>query len=456
MKTLKILCLATIVWNWIGGSGMAQTLDLTENTESFLLKSGVPVILRSAKDELGPSAEVVALRITAYGGVTLSEKPGALGLLAELMMKGTYSYSKEAIDELLTRTGSSLNVEAGNDSIDVSLRTLRRSLPEILPLVSELIQRPLLEEKELNLLKAQQIADLKTEQDRPDGLLGLKMTEVFYGDHPYSRRPEGYLGTIEGISRTDLHSLLFKTFNKQNILVTLVAEYSREESMALLEPFFTALPEGKRYPPATEAPKNDFSEVHFVASPSASTTYFLARFKSPSLEHPDYPALMIGMRILNNRLFDEIRTKRGLGYSTSARLAGGRVGHGGFFVFSTDPIQAVEVMFQEVNRMKEALVLEKDIELQIHKYLSGWYMGRETRSGQASILSHYELMGIGWENANSFVHRLRRVDQAAVQAAMRKYLQEISFVAVGKEKPELAPVLQAAGYLPNVAASEEK
>jgi zinc protease len=430
-----------------GGPLMSQTFDLTKDTQSFQLSSGIPVIFRNAKDETGPSEEVVALHITSYGGVMLTDKPGALDLLASLMTKGTYSYSKEKIDELMTRTGSSLSVEAGNDSIDISVRCLRRFLPELLSLVSELMRVPLLEEKELKLLMDQQLASLKSEQDQADSLMGLEMLKVFYAGHPYLNRPSGFRDSIQEVKREDLHSLLFRAFNRQNILVTIVGQMNRSEIEPLLNQSFSGLPEGKRTSPTQQAPQNDFSQLHFREFPAAATTYFLTRFKAPSLEHPDYPSLMIGMRILSNRLFDEVRTKRALGYSVAARLGGGKVGHGSLFVFSTDLVQAVDVMFNEVNRMKEALVLQKDIDDQIHQYLSSWYMGRETRDSQAAIFAHYELMGVGWENSGSFIHRLRRVSQSSVQEAMKKYLRDMSVVVVGKEKPEIELALRNFGAL---------
>ncbi|TVQ78485.1 MAG: insulinase family protein, partial [Bradymonadales bacterium] len=312
-------CLGALLVLMTGGSGlMAQSFDFTAGTQSFFTESGIPVIFRVPKQEPGPVQEVVSLRISAFGGVELTEKAGALDLLSGLLMRGTYSYSKDQIDDLLTRTGARLSVSADQDSVELSLRCLRRFLPELLPLVSEIVRVPKMEERELKLLIEQQVAALKSEQDRPESVIALKMNQIFFSGHPYQRRPSGYLESIREIKREDLHSLLFRTFNRQNVVVTLVGDFQVEEVKALIDEHFRSLPEGQRTNPTRAIPNNDFSQTHFTSF-NSPTTYFLARFKSPALDDEDFPALTIGMQILHNRLFEEVRTNRGLAYSVSAR-----------------------------------------------------------------------------------------------------------------------------------------
>ncbi|TVQ81049.1 MAG: insulinase family protein, partial [Bradymonadales bacterium] len=156
-------------------------------------------------------------------------------------------------------------------------------------------------------------------------------------------------------------------------------------------------------------------------------------------------------------LFEEVRTNRGLAYSVSARPGNSRVNTGSLFVFSIDIAQAVAVMFEEVKKMKEQKVEQDEIDLQIKKYLSSWYMGRETRSQQSNILAFYELMGIGWENSGSFIHRLQRVDADAIQRAMTKHLRDMSVAVVGQVKPDISPILrkhQALSSAPPEASTE--
>lgn len=424
---------------------MSQSFDLTREVSTFSVNT-IPVILRSVPPEGQVTDEIFSMKITAFGGAKLADTPGVLEMMTRLMMRGSYSFSKEQIDETLTRTGTSLSISASGDSLSLSLKCLKKFLPEILPMVSDMIRNPKFDPQEMELVRTQLINDLKSEQEQPDSLLGLKMAEVFYGKHPYAVRPTGYLDTVPKIKRDDLTSALFKTFNKSNVLFTVVSMMQREELETLLEKYFVNLPEGRRMNEIVEAFENETSQVHFVEF-DAPTTYFMAKFSAPNLASEDYPALAIATQILDNKLFEEVRTKRGLTYSVYAGVGNSRINSGTFYVSSIQPEQAVEVMLEEIKKMQAAPVSKEEIELQVRKFLSGWYSGRETRSAQASIFELYEVLGIGWENSNSFIDRASRVTPEDIQRVMETYFQNMSFVTLGPKKPELEPILAKYGFL---------
>jgi len=440
-------CLLTILllsFNFGGTPIMSGELDLTQDVVSFNV-GGIPVILRDTGIPNDVSEEIVAIEITAFGGVSLSDKPGVLGMMTSVIPKGTYSFSKEQIDDTLTRTGADFSLSPSNESVTMSVKALRRFLPELLPMMSEMLRVPKFDPAEIELVRKQLTLALRSERDHPDSLLALRMHEIFFAGHPYINRPSGHLDTVASITREDLSSALFRTFNTSNLLITIVGNLRREEAAEMIQKYFGSLQSGGRARDIREAPQNDTAKIHF-SKLEAPTTYFMARFRAPSLESPDYPALTIGMQILRDRLFEEVRTKRALTYAVRASLGNSKVNSGVLYVTSTRLPEAVDVMFQEVKKLQVAAVDKATIETQINKYLSGWLLGRETRSAQASIFSAYEVLGIGWENSDSFMGRLRRVTPGNVQEVMQKYLRDFSFVTVGPEEPPIAPILTGLGY----------
>lgn len=422
----------------------AQELDLVRDTQSFSA-AGMPVILRTTSPDPDISGEIVSFQISAFGGASLSNKAGVLSMMTQVMTKGTYRYSKEQIDEIFSKAGASFGISAGEQSVQVSLKCLKRFLPTLLPIISEIIRVPLFDEKEISLAKDQTINDLKNEKDHPDGLLSLEMFKAFYQGHPYLNRPAGYLESIPKIQRGDLSDTLRKTFNKNNLLIVVVGELQKEEAVRLIETYFASIPEGVRASEITEQPNNDTSKIHYVKF-DAPTTYFMATFKAPPLESPDYPAISIAMQILDDRLFEEVRTKRSLTYSVHASVGNSKINKGNFYVTSTQLPKAVEVMFEEAKKLQVEEISESLIKQQVTKFLSSWYLSRETRSSQAQIFAAYEILGVGWEKSNSFIDRLRSVTAADIQRVMRTYLKDFTFATVGPEEPELAPILNRLGF----------
>lgn len=301
---------------------------------------------------------------------------------------------------------------------------------------------PLFDAKEVELSRQQLTSDLKGEQDHPDSLLGLITSKAFLRNHPYINRPGGYLDTIASVTRDDLTSTLFRVFNRNNLVYSIVGNLSKDEASQYIQKYFPSLPSGKKAPMVPQVIENKPGETVF-AKLDSPTTYFLAKFKAPSLQHKDFPALVLGTQILDNRLFEEVRTKRALTYAVSSSISMRHANSGTLYVSSTKLPEAVEVMMNEVQKIKTEAVDKRTVELQVKKYLSSWYLARELSSSQARIFTVYELSGLGWEASNSFIERLEKVTPADIQRVMNEYYKEYTVGIVGPEQIDLSKYFSA-------------
>ncbi len=423
----------------------SQSLKLTQEMQSFSVE-GMPIILRSTSEYPDVSSEIVTLSVVSFAGAEISQKAGTMDILTQVMMKGTYSYTKDQIEEIFNRTGASFNIRADFDEISVTLKCLKRFLPQILPIVSEIIRVPKLEESEIKIAQDQLLLELKAEQDHPDHLLGLLLHQNFYRDHPYFHRPSGYLESVPQIKKEDLSTALFQSFNRQNVFFVMIGNLSRAEAEGIVSQNFKNLNTGSRSPNFREPPKNMVGRVE-TRKFDTPTDYFVARFKAPALESPDYPALAIAMQILDSRFFEEVRTKRALTYAVSANLGNSRINTGGFYVSSPKLTEAIRVMFDVLRQLEKETIDPKLLESKVNKALSSWYAARETRSSQARIFSLYESYGIGWENADTYIDRLQKVTPQQIQSVLKKYLKDFTFVVISSSGEDIGPVLKSVGAL---------
>lgn len=425
--SLSILALTFQISNGI-------SMDLKDVT-SF--QSGTfPVILRSTKSY----GDIVALTITAKGGVTLTDKAGALDLVVDTVTKGTPSYSKEDIDRIFTEAGAVFSIDARADSIELSLKCLKKFLPTLLPIVAEMITVPLFRTEEVDLVKRQMTAALKNEQEHPDAMIGLLSHKAFYQGHPYLNRAGGYLETLPGLNRNDLVELLPKIFNKQNIFFTSVGDLTQGELSQLIQNYFGGIPDGKAVSSPAVPISNPINDIGFEKF-DAPTTYFMARFKAPALKDEDYAPLTIAVEILGNRLFEEVRTKRALTYSVSASLGSSLSNSGVLYVSSTQIPEAVKVIYDEVKRIQTELVPAEDLRNQVSKFISSWWMGREAPMSQARIFNYYEISGLGWAKSNMFLERIQRTTAEQVRAAAQKYLKDYTVSMVGPQSIDVRDLI---------------
>src|SRR5262245_41105745 len=131
---MRIFLIAALV----AVTNLEGVMSMDVNEISEIKSAGIPVIVRSTKTH----GDIVSINLVARGGVMLTPQSGALDLLASSLSKGTPSYSKEVIDRMMTETGALFGIETKLDSIEVGLTCLKKFVPVLLPVISEMLRSP--------------------------------------------------------------------------------------------------------------------------------------------------------------------------------------------------------------------------------------------------------------------------------------------------------------------------
>jgi predicted Zn-dependent peptidase len=164
------------------------------------------------------------------------------------------------------------------------------------------------------------------------------------------------------------------------------------------------------------------------------TNYIQGTFAAPPSRSRDAAAVRIAVRILSDRLFEEVRTKRNLTYAVYSFFRGGSVGRGAVYVTATDPDTTLKVMLAEVRRLQREPVSTERLQESRNDYVTAYWMGQETNLGQAAQLGTFELTGGGWRNALALVDRVSAVTPADIQRVATRYFRNARFVVVGDPK----------------------
>ena len=172
--------------------------------------------------------------------------------------------------------------------------------------------------------------------------------------------------------------------------------------------------------------------LHLVAEPrELPTNYILGYFPAPPPGHADYPAMLVAMDYLGDRLFEEVRTKRNLTYAVSAGMSDAATNYGYLYVTAVDPKTTLPVMFDEVAKMKAAPLTDELLQQTVNVFITHYYMGLETNGSQAALLASAELVGGDWRLAETLQGKIRAVTAADVQRVANEYLGKYRFALVG-------------------------
>ena len=82
------------------------------------------------------------------------------------------------------------------------------------------------------------------------------------------------------------------------------------------------------------------------------TVYIQGLFPAANLAASDFPALYVGMDMLRDRFFEELRTKRNLTYAPGAWVFQRGVNVGAIYTSTPRPNEALKVMADEIRKMR--------------------------------------------------------------------------------------------------------
>jgi predicted Zn-dependent peptidase len=275
---------------------------------------------------------LISLSATMRTGSWLdsTDKVGLASLTGSVMRTGGGGgLSSEQVDEELEQVAASLNIAIGRQSGTASLDVLAKDFKKGLAILAGLVRRPAFEPARLDLAKLQAIEGIRRRQDNPGSVAGREFVKVLYGaDHPTAR--ESTIDSITRITRDDLAAFHQRTIHPNGIILGVTGDFDKQAMLASLREAFGDWKKGE-VPELTiaDAPEaaGGHRTVRFI-NKGTSQTHLRVGQLSIRENDPDYVALAIANDILGgssfrSRLFNDVRTKRGLAYSVGSRLNAG-------------------------------------------------------------------------------------------------------------------------------------
>jgi zinc protease len=379
--------------------------------------------------------DVIAVRLYVTGGAA-ALTPATAGveqLIVATATRGTEKYSKDQFTARATASGTEIQGDATRDYTVLTMRAVREHWAEAWDLFAQAVAHPSFPASEVELARSQQVNALRQRTDDPDSYLALLSDSVTYVGHPFARDPKGTPESVAALTRDDLVKWHQRRWTRGNMLIVVVGNVSRAELTARITEAFGHLPAGGGAVPAVPALATGRPSVTIVER-SLPTNYIQGLYVAPNRASRDLPALQLATRVLGDRLFEEVRTKRNLTYAVGAGLTAGMVGRGSLYVTAVQPDTTLRVILAEVRRLQREPVARDRLQETLNDFATNYWMGQETNMGQAQQLGLWELTGGGWRNALTYVDRMRAVTPADIQRVASRYLRNARFVVVGDPK----------------------
>lgn len=434
--------------------------------ERIVLDNGMVVYL--LEDHELPLVTVTATLRTG-GWLDPADKVGLAGIAGVTMRTGgTQRMGPEELDRELEQMAATISTSIGTESGSAMLDVLAKDLPRALRLFADILMTPAFEPGRVELAKLQAIESIRRRQDQPQSIAGREFAKLLYGpNHPYAR--ESTVESVSRITRDDLAAFHAKTVHPNGIILGVTGDFERAAMLALLNETFGGwkkgdVPEIILPPVAADADRADKTIVRFVRK-GTSQTHLRVGHLSVKENDPDYPALVLLNDILGgssfrSRLFNDVRTKRGLAYSVGSTLRAGVRERGLWAMRAETKVESTQETISRLAANMERLRAEpvSDEELAEAKdaFVNSFVFSFASPSTIVSRLIGLEYDGLPKDFLQRLRDRVVKLTKEELLVAARKHLHpdQLRILAVGPSHA-LAPLLSSFGEAKEITLPPE-
>lgn len=406
-------------------------LVLLEQQE-LKLSNGIPVHFIH-----GGTQEVAKLDFIFSAGVVQSNKPLVASMTNTLLQEGTEFMSSFEVAEKIDFFGAYLGQAANYHHAQTTLYSLSRYLPDLLPIIEQIIKKPALSQHEFDVLLAKKRQDYLVDSEKVKNLAYRKSQEVLFGsEHPYGKVAK--LKHFDEITLSDIKAF-HKSQYASNLCTIIVSGQPGTDFLELLNTHF-----GGNDWSNTTLDNQYVPEVTHISEPfhlekKENAIQSAIRIVRPCVtkEHPDYLPLLVLNTLFGgyfgSRLMNNLREEKGLTYGINSYMVSFL--KAGILGVSTEVMAdqrelAVHEIFNEMAKLRNHIVEEEEL-TRVKNYMLGDLM--RNLDGPFAVSDAFRgLLGfeLSLDYFNSFEQVIKDTTSAKVMALANKYFVQDDFYVV--------------------------
>lgn len=339
--------------------------DAPEPTEATL-SNGIRVFLM--EDPSLPLIQGVAY-FDAPALFEPDDKVGLAEMTAALLREGgAGGRSPEEIDLTLETLAASVEASTVGDLLAaVAFDTLSDNLDDVLPIWRDVLVSPDFDEQRLEVRRQRMLEAIRRVVDDPVQLAVREFFSRVREGHPTGRYPTEE--TVGAIAREDLIDFYESWYGPSVTTIAVTGDFDADDMIERLEETLGSWEHPVDAPPDIPPVNTSPEPVVYHAPKQIAQSVILVGHPAVLSYTPAYNDLAVANHILGaggftSRLFDEIRSRRGLAYATGSSLTEGIAYPGTFFAYAITradaTAQTLELMLDEIQRLVEEGVTEEE------------------------------------------------------------------------------------------------
>ncbi|WP_071516403.1 pitrilysin family protein [Geitlerinema sp. PCC 9228] len=359
------------------------------------------------------------------------DKVGLASLTAEVMRSGgTEEHAADELNQLLAQKAAAVETSMSRTYGQATFNALSEDTELVMSLFAEVLRQPVFDQQKLELAKTQNRGQISRRNDDPGEIASREFRKLVYGDRsPYARTTEYH--TIDNITRDDLVAFYQQYIHPNNAILGIVGDFDMTKMRSLVEKTFADWQPKPDLdlPPLPEVEQARQSGVFTVDRPQLTQSYVRLGHLGGKINNPDFPALSVLNQVLNGfggRLFDQIRSQKGLAYSVYG-VWQPRYDYPGYFIAggqtqSKTTVPFIQAILEELERVRQEPITSEELNQAQESTLNSFVFNFDSPEQILSRLMRYEY----YDYPQNFIFQYREAVENTtieqVQQAAQEYL----------------------------------
>lgn len=405
---------------------------MSENSEpqTSTLSNGIRVVTQSM-DQL----QTVSLGVWVGTGARyeMREENGISHFLEHMAFKGTKKRTAKDIVEEIEQVGGDLNAATSLETTAYYARVMQGDECLALDVLSDILLNATFELDELERERDVILQEIAGTFDCPEDVVYDLVQDAAYPEQPLGRTILGTPESVKAIGSHELRGFLNRHYVPERMVVSAAGAVSHNVVCNEAEKLFGALkPQGAMSQPSATYQggargwDKEFEQSHVVIA-----------FEGPSIHDDDFYAAQVFSGLfgggMSSRLFQEVRERRGLCYSTYSS-SWGLTDTGMFSIYAATGQKTVDefikVSGEELAKVAASGVTEREVQRAKSQLKSGLLMSLESSSARAEQMARHTLVYNRLRSSDELIAKVENVTIDSVQRFAQKLLTSAPSTAV--------------------------
>jgi zinc protease len=396
-------------------------------------------------------------------GGSVNEPAGKVGLVdmyGEVWRTGgTKTQTGDQLDDFLEVRAAKVETGGGPDSTTINWSCLKGDLDDVFKAFVDVLQNPEFRADKLDITQKEEFDGISRRNDDVGEIAHRESVKLGYGpNNPYARVPE--YATVAPVTRQDLIEWHGKYVHPNNIILGVSGDFDSAAMEARLRAAFDSWPKGPAAPRKIDVKYSPAPSAYYLVSKedvNQSNIHMVGL--GTTRDNPDYYAISVFNEAFgggfSSRLFNDIRTKRGLAYSVGGGI-GTNFGHPGILQVtigtkSQSTIEAIQAATEDIENLSKQPITDDEIQRAKDAILNAFIFRLDSPDKILAERMTYEYYGYPPDWLDKFQEEVKKVAAADVNRVASKYLHrdQMAVLVVGNPK-EFEKPLSSLGPVKNI------